>query len=920
MKKTFSPKSIEQKWYKEWEASGYFNADPKSKKPSFSIMIPPPNTTGSLHMGHGFQNTLMDALIRHKRMSGYDALWQVGTDHAGIVTQIVVERELEKEGLTREGLGREKFIDRVWEWKNKSGNNITNQLRRLGASVDWSREAFTMSPEMSTAVQEVFIRLYDQGLIYRGKRMVNWDIVLQTALSDLEVSNEEGNGSLWFFKYPMTDKGHITIATTRPETMLGDTAVAVNPKDKRFNKLIGKKVALPLSNREIPIIGDTHVDPEFGTGCVKITPAHDFNDFDIGQKHKLPSINILNLDGTLNNEVPHPFQGLKVLEARKKVIQEMDGLKLLEKIEPYKTTIPRGDRSNSILEPLLTYQWFLDVKKMSKVAIKAVKKGETEFVPKNWENTYFAWMNDIQDWCISRQIWWGHRIPAWLDDEGNIFVAENEKKVREKYGLDSKKKITQEEDVLDTWFSSALWTFSTLGWPSKDNLLKKYHPTNVLVTGFDIIFFWVARMIMMTTHFISEVPFKKVFIHGLVKDSEGQKMSKSKGNILDPLDIIDGISTEALIKKRTEGLLQPKMKEKIEKQTIKEFPEGIQSHGTDALRLTYCSLASGSRDVNFDMKRVEGYRNFCNKLWNAARFIKLQLADNDGPGGRESKDSPDLWIKEKLNETSQKVNSYFEEFRFDLVTLTIYDFIWNEFCDWYIEICKIRLSSKAYGVKEKRAILQSLISTLEKSLRLAHPIMPFITEELWQQFKSEHKNKSLSIMISEYPNDKTKRASKEYKDIEWVKEIISGIRNIRGEMRIKPSVKISALLQQGDNNDKRRSKDFEYIISELSGLGSLEWHNQKEELPASAINFHKKLKVLIPLEGLIKAEEEKNRIEKNILKLTRESESISKQLKNKKFINNAPKELVSNQKKRFQEISQELNLQDIQIQEIQKLL
>jgi len=920
MKKTFSPKSIEQKWYKEWEASGYFNADPKSKKPSFSIMIPPPNTTGSLHMGHGFQNTLMDALIRHKRMSGYDALWQVGTDHAGIVTQIVVERELEKEGLTREGLGREKFIDRVWEWKNKSGNNITNQLRRLGASVDWSREAFTMSPEMSTAVQEVFIRLYDQGLIYRGKRMVNWDIVLQTALSDLEVSNEEGNGSLWFFKYPMTDKGHITIATTRPETMLGDTAVAVNPKDKRFNKLIGKKVALPLSNREIPIIGDTHVDPEFGTGCVKITPAHDFNDFDIGQKHKLPSINILNLDGTLNNEVPHPFQGLKVLEARKKVIQEMDGLKLLEKIEPYKTTIPRGDRSNSILEPLLTYQWFLDVKKMSKVAIKAVKKGETEFVPKNWENTYFAWMNDIQDWCISRQIWWGHRIPAWLDDEGNIFVAENEKKVREKYGLDSKKKITQEEDVLDTWFSSALWTFSTLGWPSKDNLLKKYHPTNVLVTGFDIIFFWVARMIMMTTHFISEVPFKKVFIHGLVKDSEGQKMSKSKGNILDPLDIIDGISTEALIKKRTEGLLQPKMKEKIEKQTIKEFPEGIQSHGTDALRLTYCSLASGSRDVNFDMKRVEGYRNFCNKLWNAARFIKLQLADNDGPGGRESKDSPDLWIKEKLNETSQKVNSYFEEFRFDLVTLTIYDFIWNEFCDWYIEICKIRLSSKAYGVKEKKAILQSLISTLEKSLRLAHPIMPFITEELWQQFKSEHKNKSLSIMISEYPNDKTKRASKEYKDIEWVKEIISGIRNIRGEMRIKPSVKISALLQQGDNNDKRRSKDFEYLISELSGLGSLEWHNQKEELPASAINFHKKLKVLIPLEGLIKAEEEKNRIEKNILKLTRESESISKQLKNKKFINNAPKELVSNQKKRFQEISQELNLQDIQIQEIQKLL
>ncbi len=920
MKKTFSPKSIEQKWYKEWEDSGYFNANPKSKKPSFCIMIPPPNVTGSLHMGHGFQNTLMDALIRYKRMSGYDALWQVGTDHAGIVTQIVVERELEKEGLTREGLGREKFIEKVWEWKNKSGNKITNQLRRLGASVDWSREAFTMSPEMSTAVQEVFIRLYDQGLIYKGKRMVNWDVVLQTALSDLEVSNEEENGNLWFFKYPLTDKGHITVATTRPETMLGDTAVAVNPEDKRFNKFIGKKVALPLSNREIPIIGDTHVDPEFGTGCVKITPAHDFNDSDIGKKHNLPFINILNLDGTLNNEVPLSFKGLKVFEARKKVIQEMDGLKLLEKVEPYKTKVPRGDRSNSILEPLLTYQWFLDVRKISKVATNAVKNGETEFVPKNWENNYFGWMNDIQDWCISRQIWWGHRIPAWLDDEGNIFVAENEKKVREKYKLDPKKKISQEEDVLDTWFSSALWTFSTLGWPSKNNLLKKYHPTSVLVTGFDIIFFWVARMIMMTTHFISEVPFKKIFIHGLVKDSEGQKMSKSKGNVIDPLDIIDGINTKALVKKRTEGLVQPKMKEKIEKQTIKEFPEGIQSYGTDALRLTYCSLASGSRDVNFDMKRVEGYRNFCNKLWNAARFIKLQLDNNSGPGRLESKDPPDLWIKEKLIETSQKVNSYFEDFRFDLVTLAVYDFIWNEFCDWYIEICKIRLSSKKYGVKEKKAILQSLISTLEESLRLAHPIMPFITEELWQQFKSEHRNKNLSIMISKYPSEKIRKTSKEYKDIEWVKEIISGIRNIRGEMRIKPSVKISALLQQGTINDKRRSKDFEYLISELSGLRSLEWHNQKEELPASAINFHKKLKVLIPLEGLIKAEEEKIRIEKNILKLTKESESISKQLKNKKFISNAPKELVIKQKKRFQEISQELNLQDIQIQEIQKLL
>ncbi len=920
MKKVFNPRNIEQKWYEQWESKNYFNADPKSKKPSFCIMIPPPNVTGSLHMGHGFQNTLMDALIRYKRMSGYDALWQVGTDHAGIVTQMVVERELEKEGLSRELLGREKFVKKVWEWKKKSGNNITNQMRRLGASVDWSREAFTMSPEMSKAVQEVFIQLYDQGLIYRGERLVNWDIALQTALSDLEVSNEEVGGNLWFFKYPLVDEGHVTIATTRPETMLGDTAVAVNPKDKRFKELIGRRVLLPLSGREIPIIGDNYVDPEFGTGCVKITPAHDFNDFEVGKRHKLPTVNILNLDGTLNNDVPNPFKGLEISDARKKVIKEMEKLDLLEKIEPHKTKIPRGDRSNSILEPLLTYQWFLDVKKMSNVAIKAVKKGQTEFVPKNWENTFFAWMNDIQDWCISRQIWWGHRIPAWFDEEGNIFVAEDEDKVRQKYELGSQKKINQEEDVLDTWFSSALWTFSTLGWPSKDNLLKKYHPTDVLVTGFDIIFFWVARMIMMTTHFISEVPFKKIFIHGLVKDSEGQKMSKSKGNILDPLDIIDGIKVKTLIKKRTEGLMQPKMKEKIEKQTTKEFPKGIQPYGTDALRLTYCSLASGSRDVNFDLKRVEGYRNFCNKLWNAARFINLQLAEINGSGTKESKDTPDLWIKERLNEASQKVNSYFEEFRFDLATQTIYDFIWNEFCDWYIEICKIRFSSPDYQESEKKAILKSLISTLEESLRLAHPIMPFITEEIWQQFKPEHANKSPSIMISKYPTGKTKKASKTMNDIEWVKEIVTSIRNIRGEMKIKPSLKISALLQQGNRTDKQRSKDFEHLIIELAGLSSVRWIDNDEEPPASAINFHKNLKVLIPLEGLIKAVEENERIEKNISKLIKESDSLSKQLNNDKFINNAPFEVVKDQKKRFKEISKELLLLDIQLQEIQKLL
>ena len=920
MKKVFNPQAIEKKWYKEWESSGYFKANPKSRKPSFSIMIPPPNITGSLHMGHGFQNALMDALIRHKRMSGYDTLWQVGTDHAGIATQMVVERELEKKGLSREGLGRKEFIKKVWEWKDKSGNNITNQLRRLGSSVDWSREAFTMSPEMSKSVQEVFIRLYEEGLIYRGQRLVNWDVTLQTAVSDLEVSNLEENTSLWFFKYPLVKGDFVTIATTRPETMLGDTALAVNPKDGRYKNIIGEKIKLPLSNREISIIGDDFVDPEFGTGCVKITPGHDFNDFDIGKKHKLPLINTLNLDGTLNNEVPKTFRGLTVTEARKKVVKEMEKLELLEKIEPYKTSIPRGDRSDSILEPLLTHQWFLNVKKMSKVAVDVVKKEQTEFIPKNWENTYFAWMNEIQDWCISRQLWWGHRIPAWLDKDKNIYVGENEENIRKKYNLDPNEKINQEEDVLDTWFSSALWTFSTLGWPSKNNLLKKYHPSNVLVTGFDIIFFWVARMIMMTTHFISEVPFKKIFIHGLIKDSEGQKMSKSKGNILDPLDIIDGIGIEELLKKRTEGLMQPKMKEKIESQTLKEFPKGIEPYGTDALRLAYCSLASGSRDVNFDMKRVEGYRNFCNKLWNAARFINLQLSEIDGLGRKESKDSADVWIREKLKETSQKVNLYFDEFRFDLITQTIYDFIWNEFCDWYIEISKIRLSSQNYKIEEKKSILTSLVSTLEETLRLAHPIMPFVTEELWQQFKKDHKSKFESIMISNYPNEKTNINKKEFDDIEWVKQVVSGIRNIRGEMNIKPSIKILVLLKDGDKKDHKRSEEYKDLICNLSGLSSLKWIESDDKTPPSAINFHKNLKVLIPLEGLIKVKEEKERIEKSIFKLKKENESISKQLNNKKFISKAPQELVKKQMGRNKEISKELKLLDIQIKEIQKLL
>ena len=918
MKSNYNPKDIEAPIYKRWEDSGFFKSDPDSNKEPYCIMIPPPNVTGTLHMGHGFQNTLMDALIRYKRMSGFDVLWQVGVDHAGIATQMVVERQLEVDGITKESLGREGFEKKVWEWKEKSGNKITKQLRRLGASPDWSREAFTMNEDLSLAVKEVFIQLYDEGLIYRGERLVNWDTVLQTALSDLEVITEEKQGSLWFLKYPLGDNGFITVATTRPETMLGDTAIAVNPEDERYNFLIGQTINLPLSNRKVPIIGDAYVDPEFGTGCVKITPAHDFNDFDIGKRHNLELINILKLDGTLNENVPRDFVGLTREEARKKVIKEMELLGLLEKIEPYKITIPTGDRSNSVLEPLITNQWFVNQKELSKEAIKVVKNDETSFVPKNWENTYFSWMNDIQDWCISRQLWWGHRIPAWYDDDGNIYVAKDEKLAREKYGIKEEVILRQEDDVLDTWFSSSLWTFSTLGWPTSSRLLKRYHPTNVLVTGFDIIFFWVARMIMMTTHFIKEVPFKKIFIHGLIKDSEGQKMSKSKGNTLDPLDIIDGIDLKKLLEKRTEGLMQPKMRERIEKQTKKEFPEGINAYGTDALRLTFCSLASGGRDINFDMKRVEGYRNFCNKLWNASRFIDLQLEKYE-ISDEESTDDVDQWINYKLNETSKKVEGAFEDYRFDLVIKAIYEFIWYEFCDWYIELSKIRLSSGSISADSKAKIMRSIINTLEKTLRLAHPIMPFITEEIWQHHKAFNPTPCESIMISSFPATESNLDLESYDSVEWLKAEVTGIRNIRGELSIKPSVKVKCLIKDGDESDKNNIKKFGSLIIEMGGLSELTWL-ETEETPPSAIYIQDNLKTLIPLEGLIDPANEVSRLKKTIVKLEKERSMISGKLENKKFLENAPKGLVNDQKERHENIVMEIgNLED-QLNEISKLI
>ena len=914
MKKNYEPKGIEKRIYENWESSGYFIASPDEKKKPFCIMIPPPNVTGTLHMGHGFQNTLMDALIRHKRMSGFDVLWQVGVDHAGIATQMVVERQLESEGKDKESIGREAFEKRVWEWKEKSGGTITQQLRRLGASVDWSREAFTMNEDLSEAVKEVFVSLYDEGLIYRGERLVNWDVVLQTALSDLEVSAEEESGSLWYFDYPIENGNTITVATTRPETMLGDAAVAVNPDDERFKGLIGKFVKLPITNRKIPIIKDSYVDEEFGTGCVKITPAHDFNDFEIGKRHDLEFINILNLDGTLNQSVPENFRGLTTAKAREKVLKEMDSLGLLNKVEPHKIQIPKSQRSDSILEPLMTKQWFVDVEMISKEAIRVVKENETEFIPKNWENTYFSWMDNIQDWCISRQLWWGHRIPAWFDEEENVYVGKSEDEVRKKYDLKDIE-LQQDADVLDTWFSSALWTFSTLGWPKKKNLLSRYHPTSVLVTGFDIIFFWVARMIMMTTHFISEVPFKKILIHGLIKDSEGVKMSKSKGNTLDPLDIIDGINLTDLSKKRTEGLMQPQMKDKIEKQTKKDFPDGIHAYGTDALRLTFCSLATGGRDINFDMKRVEGYRNFCNKLWNASRFIEMQI-ENSGVSEKPHDDLIEKWINYKFNLTVKKVNDAFESFRFDLATKAIYEFIWYEFCDWYVELSKIQLSKENI---DKSQIVKSMVNLLEKTLRLAHPIMPFITEEIWLHFKPFHQYPDESIMISETPRYKEELSDEEYQSVEWLKEIVSGIRNIRGEMLIKPSMKIKGFYQGGDKSDKKRSNELTNLIKESAGLESLEWMPSNNELPPSATVVVQDLKILIPLEGLIDPMEESKRLTKKIEKISQEHEMLSSKLNNKKFIDKAPKDLVKDQQDRFDLISKELNNLEGQLKEISRL-
>jgi valyl-tRNA synthetase len=927
--KTYQPASIEQNWYKTWEERGYFA--PSGEGAPYTIMIPPPNVTGSLHMGHGFNNAIMDAYIRYNRMSGKNTLWQGGCDHAGIATQMVVERQLAADNLSRHDLGREKFLDKVWEWKELSGGTITQQIRRLGSSVDWSRERFTMDEGLSKAVQEVFVRLHEEGLIYRGKRLVNWDPKLHTAISDLEVLNEEEKGSMWYFNYPLTDgSGHLTVATTRPETMLGDTAVAVDADDERYQHLIGKTITLPITGRIVPIVADEYVDKEFGTGCVKITPAHDFNDYEVGKRQGLTVINVFDRDANILNDFtllengtfkelgtepcPADYAGLERFAARKKLVAQAEAEGWLVKVEPHTLKVPRGDRSGVVIEPWLTDQWYVSTAPLAEEAIRVVEAGEIQFVPKQYENMYFSWMRDIQDWCISRQLWWGHRIPAWYTPEGAVYVGRSEHEVRAKHKLGDDISLRQDDDVLDTWFSSALWTFSTLGWPEPTDDLKTFHSTDLLVTGFDIIFFWVARMIMMTTHFIknddgtSQVPFKTVYVHGLVRDGEGQKMSKSKGNVLDPIDLIDGIDLEGLLKKRTTGLMNPKDAAKIEKATRKEFPEGINAYGTDALRYTFYSLASTGRDINFDTGRIEGFRNFCNKLWNAANFVLMNCEGQDcGQDGNVdyTLNIADRWIISRLQQVEKSMADGFTTFRLDIASQKLYDFIWNEYCSWYIELAKPAL--KNGDEQAQRGTRRTLIRVLEATLRMAHPLMPFITEEIWHKVKGLAGAEGDTIMVKPYPvSDESKIDSDALADFEWMQNVIEGVRNIRGEMNVSPGKKVPALFTAGEPKDKERLQANRVFLCTLASLDSAEWQDNPSQIPASATTLIGKLEVHVPLAGIIDKTAELARLEKETGKMEIEINKLEGKLNNPGFVDKAPAEVVQKEKERLLGLSEQL--------------
>ena len=910
MDKNYDPTEIEARWYAKWEQDGSFSMGMEGD--SYCIMIPPPNVTGSLHMGHAFQDTVMDALTRYHRMQGHATLWQPGTDHAGIATQMVVERQLAAAGTSRHELGREKFLEKVWEWKKESGGNITRQLRRMGTSVDWERERFTMDDGLSESVTEVFVKLHEEGLIYRGKRLVNWDPVLKTAVSDLEVESAEESGHLWHFNYPLSDgSGHLTVATTRPETMLGDSAVAVHPEDDRYAALIGKTITLPLVGREIPIIADTYVDKDFGTGVVKITPAHDFNDYEMGQRHKLPIINILNDDASLNDDVPAPYRGLDRYAARRAVVADLEKLGLLDKIVDHKLMVPRGDRTHEVLEPYLTDQWFVKTAPLAKPAIEAVESGRIRFVPENWSKTYFEWMNNIQDWCISRQIWWGHRIPAWYDDAGNIYVGRNEAEVREKHDLAADLKLRQDEDVLDTWFSSALWPFSTLGWPHTTPELNKHYPTSVLVTGFDIIFFWVARMIMMGLKFMDDVPFREVYVHGLVRDASGAKMSKSKGNVIDPLDVVDGISLETLLAKRTGGLMQPQMAEKIAKQTKRDFPDGIPQHGTDALRFYFSALASTGRDIRFDTQRLAGYKNFCNKLWNAARYVGMTVDGYDlSETGDITLGTPERWIISKLQHLEASVNQHYSRYRFDLIAAELHEFVWHHFCDWYLELTKPTLTGEC-DLASKRGTARTLVRVLEAALRLLHPIMPFVTEEIWQSIGPMAGKTGDTIMHQPYPVADQKKINPQAEaDIDWLQRCILGLRQIRGEMDISPAKPLDILVQDADEADRKRLDAMRPWLFSLGRIQSLEFVT--DDAPESAMSVVGNMKLLVPMAGLIDKDAELARLDKQIAKLEKELAGALAKLSNSSFIDRAPAEIVA--KAREQAQAQQQNVDDLKAQ------
>ncbi len=917
MDKTYQPGALEQRIYERWEAAGYFA--PGGDGEPYCIMIPPPNVTGTLHMGHAFQDTIMDALIRYKRMQGCRTLWQPGTDHAGIATQMVVERLLAAEGTSRRELGREKFVERVWQWKEESGGQIGEQTRRLGASVDWQHERFTMDDGLSAAVREVFVRLYREGLIYRGKRLVNWDPVLHTALSDLEVLSADEDGSLWHFRYPLASgDGHLVVATTRPETMLGDSAVAVHPDDARYGALVGQEVVLPIVGRRIPIIADDYVDPEFGTGCVKITPAHDFNDYEIGQRHGLPMYNILTDDAALNDEVPPAYRGLDRFVAREKIVAEFESLELLEKVEKYVVKIPRGDRSHAVVEPYLTDQWYVRIEPLAKPAIEAVETGRIRFVPENWTKTYFEWMYNIQDWCISRQLWWGHRIPAWYDDDGNVYVGHSEDEIRREHGLGDDVALRQDEDVLDTWFSSALWPFSTLGWPEKTERLEQFYPGNVLVTGFDIIFFWVARMIMMGIRFMGDVPFREVYIHGLIRAEDGQKMSKSKGNVLDPLDLIDGVELEQLIEKRTRGMMQDHLAPKITEATRREFPEGIDEYGADALRFTFAALATTGRDIRFDLGRIEGYKNFCNKLWNAARYVLMNTNQMD-PGEAEQS-AADRWILARLDAAVADVHKHFATYRLDLAAKTIYEFTWHEFCDWYLELSKPVLQSDDAPDALKRGTRQTLIGALETLLRLLHPLMPFITEEIWQQVAPRAGIDGETIMLQRYPQASAGGSDDTaVGDIEWVRQFILGIRQIRGEMDISPGKALPVLLQHASADDRRRAAEHEMLLRRVGRVESVEILADDLQPPPAATALLDDLRLLVPMKGLIDVEAERARLDKQVSKVEADLARSEGKLGNEKFVNNAPADVVSQERQRVTEFKKTLVQLAEQLQKLDEL-